>query len=95
MRCPEFVQCVLFEDLIVELGLSFGVEGETPDLAFGFTTGGHVAIVFGSSGTEFNDVVAWDRRVLGRRRWNRCRNREPADRDDRGLGRDGVWHGRW
>ena len=59
LRCPEFVQCVLLEDLIVELGLSFGVEGETKDLAFGFITGGHVAIVFGSSGTEFNDVVAW------------------------------------
>ena len=59
LRCPDFVQCVLLEDLIVELGLSFGVEGETADLAFGFTAGGHVAIVFGSSGTEFNDVVAW------------------------------------
>ena len=59
LRCPEFVQCVLLEDLIVELGLSFGVEGETADLAFGFTADGHVAIVLGSSGTEFNDVVAW------------------------------------
>ena len=49
----------MFEDLIVELGLSFGVEGETADLALGSTAGGHVAVVFGSSGTEFNDVVAW------------------------------------
>ena len=47
------------EDLIVELRLSFGVEGETADLTFGFTAGGHVAVVLGSFGTEFNDVVAW------------------------------------
>ena len=59
LRRQEFVQGVLLEDLIVELGLSFGVEGETADLAFGFTAGGHVAVVFGSSGTEFDDVVAW------------------------------------
>ena len=58
LRCPEFIQGVLSEDLIVELGLSFGVEGETADLAFGFPVGGHVA-VFGSSGTELDDVVAW------------------------------------
>ena len=49
----------MFEDLIVELHLSFGVEGETTDFAFGFTMGGDVAVVFGSSRTEFNDVVAW------------------------------------
>ena len=59
LRRPEFIQRVLLEDLIVELGLSFGVEGETADLAFGFTAGGHVAVVLGSSGTEFDDVVAW------------------------------------
>ena len=59
LRRPEFVQRVLLEDLIVELGLSFGVEGETAGLTFGFTAGGHVAVVFGSSGTDFNDVVAW------------------------------------
>ena len=59
LRCPEFIQGVLLEDLIVELGLSFGVEGETADLAFGVTAGGHVAVVLGSSGTEFDDVVAW------------------------------------
>ncbi|XP_044165623.1 uncharacterized protein LOC122949621 [Acropora millepora] len=59
LRPPEFIQGVLLEDLIVELGLSFGVEGETADLAFGFTAGGHVAVVLGSSGTEFDDVVAW------------------------------------
>jgi len=35
LRRPEFVQGVLLEDLIVELGLSFGVEGETADLTFG------------------------------------------------------------
>ena len=58
LRCPEFIQGVLSEDLIVELGLSFGVEGETADLAFGLTAGGHVAVVRGSSGTELNDVVA-------------------------------------
>ena len=59
LRRPEFIHRVLLEDLIVELGLSFGVEGETADLTFGFTAGGHVAVVFRSSGTEFNDVVAW------------------------------------
>ena len=59
LRCPEFIQGALSEDLIVELGLSFGVEGETADLAFGFPAGGHVAVVFGSSGTELDDVVAW------------------------------------
>ena len=59
LRHPEFIQRILLEDLIVELGLSFGVEGETADLAFGFTAGGHVAVVFGSSRTEFDDVVAW------------------------------------
>ena len=59
LRRPEFIQRVLLEELIVELGLSFGVEGETADLTFGFTASGHVAVVFGSSGTEFNDVVAW------------------------------------
>ena len=32
LRCPEFIQGVLSEDLIVELGLSFGVEGETATL---------------------------------------------------------------
>ena len=32
---------------------------KTADLAFGFTAGGHVAVVFGSSRTEFDDVVAW------------------------------------
>ena len=58
LRRPEFIQRVLLEDLIVELGLSFSVEGETADLTFGFTAGGHVAVVFGSSGTEFDDVVA-------------------------------------
>ena len=59
LRRLEFIQRVLLEDLIVELGLSFGVEGETADLTFGFTAGGQVAVVFGSSGTEFDDVVAW------------------------------------
>ena len=59
LRRPEFIQGVLSEDLIVELGLSFGVEGETADLAFGFTAGGQVAVVLGSSGTELDDVVAW------------------------------------
>ncbi|XP_044172206.1 uncharacterized protein LOC114972190 [Acropora millepora] len=59
LRPPEFIQGVLLEDLIVELGLSFGVEGETADLAFGVTEGGHVTVVLGSSGTEFDDVVAW------------------------------------
>ena len=59
LRRPGFIQGVLSEDLIVELGLSFGAEGETADLAFGFTAGGHVAVVFGSSGTELDDVVAW------------------------------------
>ena len=59
LRRPEFIQGVLSEDLIVELGLSFGIEGETADLAFCFTAGGHVAVVFGSSGTELDDVVAW------------------------------------
>ena len=59
LRRPEFVQRVLLEDLIVELGLPFGVQGETADLAFGFTAGGQVAVVFGSSGTEFDDMVAW------------------------------------
>ena len=59
LRCPEFIQRVLPKDLIVELRLSFGVEGETADLTFGFTAGGHVAVVLGASGTEFNDVVAW------------------------------------
>ena len=59
LRRPQFVQRVLFEDSVVELGLSFGVEGETADLAFGFTAGCHVAVVFGSSRTEFDDVVAW------------------------------------
>ena len=59
LRRPEFIQRVLLEDLIVELGLFFGVEGETADLTFGFTAGGQVAVVFGSSGTEFDDVVAW------------------------------------
>ena len=49
----------MFEDLIVELRLSFGVEGETADLEFDFSASGHVAVVFGSSGTEFDDVVAW------------------------------------
>ena len=49
----------MFEDLIVELGLSFGVKGETADITFGFTADGHVAVVFGSSGAEFDDVVAW------------------------------------
>ena len=49
----------MFEDSVVELGLSFGVEGETADLAFGFTAGCHVAVVFGCSGAEFDDVVAW------------------------------------
>ena len=113
LRRPEFIQGVLSEDLIVELGLSIGVEGETADLTFGFPTGGQVTVVFGSCRTELDDVVAWvefigeiakkipragigwvDRRVLGRRRRNRCRNREPADPDERGRGRDGVWHGR-
>ena len=47
----------MFEDLIVELGF-FGVEGETADLAFGFPVGDHVAVVYGFSRTEFNDVVA-------------------------------------
>ena len=59
LRRPELIQGVLSEDLIVELGLSFGVEGETADLAFGFTAGGHVAVVLGSPGTELDDVVAW------------------------------------
>ena len=45
----------MFEDLIVELRLSFDVEGETADLAFGFTAGGHVVVVFGSSGTELDE----------------------------------------
>ena len=58
-RRPKFIQGVLLEDLIVELGLSFGVEGETADLTFGLTAGGQVTVVFGSSGTEFDDVVAW------------------------------------
>ena len=44
LRRPEFIQRVLLEDLIVELGLSFGVEGETADLTFGFTAGGQVAV---------------------------------------------------
>ena len=59
LKRPEFIQGVLSEDLIVELGLSFGVERETADLAFGFTVGGQVAVVLGSSGTELDDVVAW------------------------------------
>ena len=59
MRRPEFIQGILLENLRVELGLSFGVEGETADLTFGFTAGGHAAVVFGSSRTEFNNVVAW------------------------------------
>ena len=59
LRCPEFIQGVLSEDLIVELGLSFGVEGQTADLAFGFTAGGQVAVVLGSSGTESDNMVAW------------------------------------
>ena len=59
LRCPEFIQGVLSDDLIVELGLFFGVEGETADLTFGFTAGCQVAVVFGSSGTELDDVVAW------------------------------------
>ena len=49
----------MFEDLVVQLHLTLGVEGETADLAFGFTMGGQVAIVFRSHGTEFDDVVAW------------------------------------
>ena len=36
--------------------MSFSVEGETADLAFYFTAGGQVAVVFGSSGTELD---AW------------------------------------
>ena len=59
LRRPEFVQGVLLEDLIVELGLSSGIEGGTTDLTFGFTAGGQVTVVFGSPGTEFNNVVAW------------------------------------
>ena len=59
LRRPEFIQDVLSEDLIVELGLSFGVEGETAYLTFDFTAGGQVAVVLGSSGTELDDVVAW------------------------------------
>ena len=59
LRRQEFVQGVLLEDLIVELRLSFGVEGETADLTSGFTAGGQVAIVLGSPGTEFDDVDAW------------------------------------
>ena len=109
LRRQEFVQSVLLEDLIVELHLSFGLEGETADLTLCFTLGGQAAIVFGFSGREFNNVVAWVEligeitkkitgvgqvdRVLGQRPWNQ--NREPADRDDRELGRDGVSHGRW
>ena len=59
LRSPEFVQGVLLQDLIVELSLSFGVEGETSDLTFCFTAGAHVAVVFGSPRTEFDDVIAW------------------------------------
>ena len=101
----------MLEDLIVELHLSFGLEGEAADLTLCFTLGGQVAVVFGSSGREFNNVVAWVQligeitkkiagvgqvdRVLGRRPWTRRQNREPAERDDQELGRDGVSHGRW
>ena len=62
LRRQEFVQGVLLEDLIAELRLSFGVEEETADLTSGFTAGGQVAIVFGSPGTEFDDVDAWVQR---------------------------------
>ena len=108
---PEFVQRVLLKALIAELGLSFGVEGETADLAFGFTAGGQLAVVFGSSGTEFDDVVAWvefigeiaekiterrlDGRIVGSLDEDDGIGVEHADRDDRGRGREAVWHGRW
>ena len=37
LRIQEFVQGVLFEDLVVELRLTFSIKGETADLAFSFT----------------------------------------------------------
>ena len=86
LRGQEFVQGVLLEDLIVEMHLSFGLEREAADLTLFFILDSQVAVVFGSSGREFNNVVAWVQligeitkkiagvgqvdRVLGRRPWN-------------------------
>ena len=52
----DFVQVVLLNDLITELGLHFIVERETADLAFGFRAGGTVAVVVISLGKECDNV---------------------------------------
>lgn len=57
-RMRQLVQGFLTEHVIIQLRLTFGVQGETADPAFGFTVGGFVAIILGASGTKFHDVVA-------------------------------------
>ena len=56
-RLSEFIQEVLFPDVIVELTQASNIEGESPDFTADFTTVCLVAIVLGSSGGEFGDEV--------------------------------------
>lgn len=47
------------ENVIIELGLSFDVEGETTNPEFFLAVDCEVTVVSGSTRAEFEDVVAW------------------------------------
>ena len=57
LRLLDFVEDVLSHDVIVQLALAFGVEAETPHLAFNVTKLGLVAIVLGTRRHEFHNKI--------------------------------------
>jgi len=57
-RLCDFVKEVLSHDIIVELSGTSNVEREASDFATYFALLSFVAVIFGSSGREFGDVVS-------------------------------------
>ena len=57
-RLCDFVEEVLSHDIIVELPGTSNVEREASDFAADFALLCFVAVIFGSSGSEFGDVIS-------------------------------------
>jgi len=58
-RLCDFVEEVLSHDVIVELSGASYIEREASDFAADFALLGFVAVIFGSSGSEFGDEVSF------------------------------------
>ena len=55
--CSDFDDDIGFEKVKVQLTLSTHIKGESPYLAFYFSTLGSLAIIFGASSSKLNEVI--------------------------------------